>query len=90
MQQKAAETGEAPEGRHAAQKEASAANAVKSLVEATPGTTKNGTAASGGGSGTPESAEQTSAKAEQLADKANEATGAKTEVKVALVDLARS
>lgn len=77
--QKAAETGDATDIAVAGEKEASAANAAKSLEEAIPDPAVNPRM--------PASTEQTSSKAEQLAMTAKEATGAKTDVKVALVDL---
>ena len=85
-QQKAAENGEIGQAVSAAQKEAFATDAVKSLVDTTPEIAASGTPESSVGPAVLDSTDRTAKQSEQLAEKAKEATGAKIEVKVALVD----
>ena len=77
--QNASQAGSAPDLSASVEKEASAASAAKSLEAEIP--------AAAGNTATPVSTDQATSKAEEFAAKAKEATGAKTEVKVALVDL---
>ncbi len=71
----------------ATEKEAAAADQIKTLAESTPAAAGSAVAAT---TATPEAATaavaDTSKKAEKLAEKADEATAAKTDVKVQLVD----
>lgn len=77
--QKAVQAGSGHDLSASVAKEASAAKAAESLQADIPDPTANGV--------TPDSSDQATSEAEEFAAKAKEATGAKTEVKVALVDL---
>jgi small conductance mechanosensitive channel len=68
----------------ATEKEAAAADQIKTLAESTPAAA--GAAAAGAPGAAPAAVADTSKKAEKLAEKADEATAAKTDVKVQLVD----
>src|SRR3984957_19159484 len=68
----------------ATEKEAVAADQIKTLAESTPAAA--GAAAAGAAGAAPAAVADTSKKAEKLAEKADEATAAKTDVKVQLVD----
>jgi len=71
----------------ATEKEAAAADQIKTLVESTPAAAGSAVAAGAGAPGAASAAvADTSKKAEKLAEKADEATAAKTDVKVQLVD----
>jgi small conductance mechanosensitive channel len=69
----------------ATEKEAAAADQIKTLAESTPAAAGPAVAATATGAATAAVAD-TSKKAEKLAEKADEATAAKTDVKVQLVD----
>src|SRR3984957_7491347 len=68
----------------ATEKEAAAADQIKTLAESTPAAA--GAAAAAAPGAAPAAVADTSKKAEKLAEKADEATAAKTDVKVQLVD----
>jgi small conductance mechanosensitive channel len=68
----------------ATEKEAAAADQIKTLAESTPAVA--GAAAAAAPGAAPAAVADTSKKAEKLAEKADEATAAKTDVKVQLVD----
>ena len=85
--QKAAENGEVQEIESDAEKEASAEEAVKSLVETTPDPATDIAPISGDDTASSALAERTAQRAEQLAFKVDEASETKSGVKVALVDL---
>ena len=71
----------------ATEKEAAAADQIKTLAEATPAAAGSGVSAAAAAPGAATAAvADTSKKAEKLAEKADEATAAKTDVKVQLVD----